>query len=104
MQAPILRAMSSARGGAMTPEAALGQILREERERHGLSQEGFARASGYSRNYISLLELGTSSASIGALFRLAHCLGLAPSVLVQRAEERATAPANRERRPGPNPR
>lgn len=103
VQVPILRPMCGVWGGTMTPEAALGQVLREERERRGLSQEGFARASGYSRNYISLLEQGTSSASIGALFRLARCLDLPPSALVRRAEGRAGAPPERGRRPGPAP-
>jgi transcriptional regulator with XRE-family HTH domain len=87
----------------VTPEAALGQVLREERMRRHLSQEQLAQAAGYSRNYISLIELGTSSASVGALFRLARCLDLLPSDLVRLAEARVTTLPAREQLPGPAP-
>jgi len=60
-----------------------------------LSHERLALESDYSREYISLLERGRKSPSLGAVFRLAQVLAIPPSELVQRAE--AMHPAIPER-------
>ena len=70
----------------MTPEQAFGQILRATREERHLSQERLALESGYSREYISMLERGRKNPSLLVIFRLARVLAISPSELVRRAE------------------
>ncbi len=72
----------------MKPEVALGQVLRKLRLAHGLSQERLAHEAGIERNYISLLELGKSSATISKLFQLAPLLGVSVSSLMVQVEDR----------------
>ncbi len=74
----------------MTPEVALGRVLRALRERRGLSQEQLALESGYSRYYIGLLERGSRNASVLTLFRLAQVLSVAPSEILRETEARVT--------------
>ncbi len=80
----------------MTPEQAFGRVLRAVREERHLSQEYLALESGYSREYISMLERGRKSPSLGAVFRLAQVLAVPPSELVRRTE--AVQPTISERR------
>ncbi len=54
----------------------------------GLSQEGLAEAAGLHRNYVGLIERGTSSPSVSALAALADALGRRPSELLRAAEDR----------------
>lgn len=74
----------------MTPEQAFGQILREARTERGLSQERLALESGYSLNYISRLERGLNSPTLGCLFRLAAVLGASAAELVRETQARTT--------------
>ena len=46
-------------------------ILSELRRDQGLSQQALAEASGYTSNYISLLECGDRTPTLTALLRLA---------------------------------
>lgn len=78
-----------------SPEEAFGQALRARREARGLSQEALALESGYHPTYISLLERGKKSPSLGALFRLAAILATPPSELVREAEMAAGEPGAR---------
>jgi len=55
----------------MTPEEAFGNVLRDIRQEHSLSQEELGFESGYHRTYISLLERGRKSPSLNTIFQLA---------------------------------
>lgn len=48
----------------MTPEKAFGNVLREIRQGHSLSQEELRFESGCHRTYISLLERGKEGPSL----------------------------------------
>jgi transcriptional regulator with XRE-family HTH domain len=73
---------------AATPEQALGQVIRELREKRGLSQEALSFACGRHRTYVSLLERGKNSPSLKTLWMLAGALEVRPSELVRRVERR----------------
>jgi transcriptional regulator with XRE-family HTH domain len=69
------------------PEARLfGMILAELRRGQGLSQQALAEASGYTSNYISLLECGDRAPTLTALLRLAPPLHTSATELVRRVE------------------
>jgi len=74
----------------MTPEKAFGKVLREIRQKHSLSQEDLGFESGYHRTYISLLERGRKSPSLNTVFQLAAALGVSPSEIVKRTEDRVS--------------
>ena len=71
---------------AATPEKAFGIALRQLRREKGLTQERLAFESGLHPTYISLLERGLKSPSLGAVFRLSNSLGVKPSELLARVE------------------
>jgi transcriptional regulator with XRE-family HTH domain len=66
----------------------LGDELRGARLAAGLTQEELAFRSRLSRNYISLLELGSKSPTAHTLDRICHALGVKVSTLIAKAEKR----------------
>ena len=60
-------------------------VLARER---ALSQEQLGFEAGLTRNYISLIELGQRSPTLGSLERLAGALGVSASALIVRAERK----------------
>jgi transcriptional regulator with XRE-family HTH domain len=52
-----------------------GQLIREARERHGLTQAELARRAGTTQTAISRLEAGGRSPSVETLGRLVACMG-----------------------------
>ena len=58
----------------------LGNILREHREKKGLNQESFARASGIPRRTLTRLESGDPAVRIGTFEKAARALGLSLSL------------------------
>jgi transcriptional regulator with XRE-family HTH domain len=69
---------------------AFGKILRESRQRAGLSQEELADAADLDRTFIGMLERGKRQPTLESLFRIADALHVAPSTLVARtAAERS---------------
>jgi transcriptional regulator with XRE-family HTH domain len=71
----------------MRLEECLGEVLRAARKNRGLSQEKLAHRAEVERNYVSLLELGRSSPSVGMLFKLCKVLELPPSELLAQVEQ-----------------
>jgi transcriptional regulator with XRE-family HTH domain len=65
---------------------ALGQILAAERRKLGVSQEELAFRCRLHRTYISQIERGLKSPTIGVLFELATALRTRPSALIARVE------------------
>jgi len=80
----------------MTPEKAFGEVLREIRQKHSLSQEELGFESGYHRTYVSLLERGKKSPSLNTVFQLATALGLLPSEILRRTEGRVRQVSRRD--------
>jgi transcriptional regulator with XRE-family HTH domain len=69
---------------------AFGKVLREQRERAGLSQEGLADAADLDRTFIGMLERGKRQPTLESLFRIATALGISASTLVARTAAGAT--------------
>jgi transcriptional regulator with XRE-family HTH domain len=61
---------------APTPQAAVGQAIRELRKRGGLTQEELAQKAGYHLTWISRIETGTQATGWPTLKRLADALGV----------------------------
>jgi transcriptional regulator with XRE-family HTH domain len=64
----------------------LGQTIRREREKLGLSQEDFAERADIHRTYISSIELGKVSVGIEVAHSLACALGMTLSELIRKTE------------------
>jgi transcriptional regulator with XRE-family HTH domain len=64
----------------------LGQAIRREREKLGLSQEEFAERANVHRTYISSIELGKVNMGVEVANALALALGTKLSELVCKAE------------------
>lgn len=66
---------------------ALGRMIREARERGGLSQEQLGFRSGVHPTYISQLERGLKSPSLEVVAGIARALKVKPHALVKAAED-----------------
>jgi len=64
--------------------ASFGKVLREYRDRAGLSQEELADAAGLDRTFIGMLERGQRQPTLESLFKIADALQVAPQTLVAR--------------------
>jgi len=71
---------------ARTPEAIFGRVLRETRDRKALTQEALGFESGFHRTYISFLERGLKSPSLGTILSLATALDASAGDMVRRVE------------------
>lgn len=72
-----------------TSERSLGRVIAIERRHAGLSQEALANRCKLHPTYISQLERGLKSPTIGTLHAIAEALGTTGSKLLQQAEEPA---------------
>ena len=61
----------------------LGRVLRQQRERRGLSQEALAELADLSRSYIGEIERGSTIPSIVTLSQLAGAFGVPLSQLIK---------------------
>ena len=68
---------------------ALGQSVRESRERAGLSQEALALAADVDRAFVSALERGQRNVTLSNLLKVCRALDERPSVLFKRWERHA---------------
>jgi DNA-binding XRE family transcriptional regulator len=76
----------------------LGKIIRLRRREAKLSQEKLAFAAAITRNYVSLVELGSSSPSADTLDAIARALNTSGSVLWAEAESLRQTPSRRAKR------
>ena len=67
-------------------QSAFGEILRDLRNKVGLSQEKLAMDCGLDRTYISLLERGLRQPTLTTIFTLANSLAIKPSKLINAVE------------------
>jgi len=73
-------------GKDLSPEAALGRVLREIRLSQSISQEELAARSGYHRTYIGQVETGEKSPSLRTIFNLAGSLDVSASGMLAKVE------------------
>lgn len=66
----------------------VGEVLRELRHEHGLTQEQLSFACDRHRTYVSLLERGKSSPTVETLCKLAKALDTKPSEIMRRVERK----------------
>lgn len=67
-------------------KARFGELLRELREKQGLTQDELGTDANLDRTYISLLERGLKQPTLETLFALAKALNVTPSFIVKRLE------------------
>lgn len=65
------------------PVRLVGQRLRDARRRRSLTLEDVASAAGVTRSFVSAVERGETSPSIGSLYRLCEALGIGMSSLFE---------------------
>jgi len=61
-----------------------GSVLRDYRNRCGLTQEALAETTDLDRTYISLLERGQRQPTLETLVKLGEALGISAATLVTR--------------------
>ena len=74
------------RGSKPSPEALLGKAIAELRKRNGLSQEELGFRADAHRTYISQLERGLKSPTLGMILKLSRALKASASKLVATVE------------------
>lgn len=72
----------------MNVSRAFGLVLKQLRTKAELTQEELAAKSGYSREFISMLELGKRQPSLTTTFDLATTFGMSGTEFVKRVERR----------------
>ena len=70
----------------MTIEEAFGEVIRELRKEHRISQEKLAEVSNLDRSFISLLECGHKQPSLVTIFQLAKAFNFSASKIIQLVE------------------
>jgi transcriptional regulator with XRE-family HTH domain len=68
--------------------AAVGEAVRHFRERLGISQEELSFRAELDRTYMSGVERGVRNPTVKSLLRITKALGVRPSAVLKRAEER----------------
>lgn len=72
-----------------TPEKVFGRQVSRLRGRLGISQEELGFRAGVHRTYISQVERGIKSPTLGVIFKLAQALDLPAAKLIAAVEKKA---------------
>lgn len=72
----------------MDEKIIFGEIIKNIRERNGISQEILAKKTGLDRSYLSNIEMGKQSPTLQTILRLASGLQVKPSTLFIEFEKR----------------
>lgn len=64
-----------------------GEVLKEQREKAGLSQEELAFEAGCNRTFVSMLERGLRQPTLTTLLKLGKALKIPAYVLVKLVEQ-----------------
>ena len=77
-------------GDSMAPydPRVTGEVIRELRQRHGLSQEVLSGLAGIARSHLAMIETGNKNANVETLWKIAGALGLPLSRLIHHVERR----------------
>ncbi len=80
-------------------EYQVGELLRELRERRGLSVRTMAANAGFSPSFISQVENGQASPSIASLEKMAACLDITLAEFFQAGASRSSSVVRANERP-----
>lgn len=69
-----------------TSAAVIGRVLREARERAGVTQQDVALRARMDRAYLSEVENGKRSLSVDRLLRICRAIGVQPGTILDRIE------------------
>ena len=72
----------------------LGEIIRANRKRIGMSQVSLAAKAGVSKRFLRDVEHGRCDIAVANLLRVSHELGLSMSELFRQVEDDATGKLN----------
>ena len=72
----------------LTIEEAFGEVIRELRKEHQISQEKLAEVSNLDRSFISVLECGHKQPSLITIFQLAKAFNLSASKILSFVEKK----------------
>lgn len=73
-------------GGPDQPQPALGEAVRELREKHGITQERLAQDAGVTTGTVSLVERGRSNPAWGTVKAIAEALDVSMAELAAAAD------------------
>ncbi len=71
----------------MLDSVAVGRVIRQAREKKGLSQEVVSGLADIGRTHLSAIERGARKPTIETFFRIADAMGIKPSVLMKQIED-----------------
>ena len=80
------------------PEKAFGRVLKLVRKERNISQVQLSEIAGVDRSYVSILERGLQSPTLGILYALAEALEVQPFEMVRRMQEFLPARKWKQRR------
>ena len=66
----------------------VGHVIKELRIQKGMTQELLSGFAGIARSHLSMIESGTKQANFETIWKLSIALGLKPSELVRKFEEK----------------
>lgn len=75
--------------GMTSDPIAFGTVIRDERRKRGLSQDGLASLCGMSRAYVGEIERGKVNVSLSTLEALARGLNLSLAEVIESYERQA---------------
>ena len=70
---------------------AFGKVLREYRNKRGMTQEALGFDSGYHSTWISQLERGLKQPSLATVFIIANQLGVKPDEMIKAVDKKFTS-------------
>ena len=70
----------------MLDAVTVGRVIREFREKRGLSQEVVSGLAGIGRTHLSAIERGVRKPTLETFFRLAEAMNILPSELMRKIE------------------
>lgn len=70
----------------MLDAVTVGRVIREFREKRGLSQEVVSGLAGIGRTHLSAIERGVRKPTLETFFRLADAMNILPSELMRKIE------------------
>lgn len=84
----FLLILKKERKGFMLDSELVGDVIKELREKKGLSQEVVSGLADIGRTHLSAIERGERRPTLETLFRLAQALDMKPSEIVALIEEK----------------
>ena len=87
----------------MLDAVVVGNVIQQEREEKGLSQEVVSGFAGIGRTHLSAIERGERRPTLDTFFKIAEALRIRPSELMARIEHEMEKTAEPYEMPGHRP-